>query len=214
MGCGHSSVVAPDTRVPERVDIRLDDLPATRCATLKPRPKGGYLIRYDGSNDFTEAELPEPPERPLEPGETIKLTIAGKRFTARVGEPCQHAPGTRLMALLESELVMATVLKRLGGNQHRLQLDDRSKVVTDLNAWNHTLPDAFTTVDAYQKTCQTYVKELHEQLSTVEDAITGNTLTLAEQARSLAHDPPPPALHARLRAYASARPRRARFSRP
>ena len=91
--------------------------------------------------------------------------------------------------------------------------NDRSKVVTDLNAWNHTLPDAFTTVDAYQKTCQTYVKELHEQLSTVEDAITGNTLTLAEQARSLAHDPPP-ALRARLRAYASARPRRARFSRP
>ena len=70
MGCGHSSVVAPDTRVPERVDVPLDGVPAYHCATLKPRPKGGYLIRYDGSNDFTEAQLPEPPKRPLEPGET------------------------------------------------------------------------------------------------------------------------------------------------
>ena len=177
MGC-----VSAKNHCPERVDLPLDDEPSFRCATVKRRRKGRCLIRLDASTGFTKAELPEPPECPLEPGETLKLRIAGKEVAARVGEPCQHAPGARLITLLGGELVMATVLKRLGGNQHRLQLDDQSTVVTDLNAWNHTLPDAFTTIDAYQKTCQTYVKDLHEQLSTVEDAITGNTLTLAEQA--------------------------------
>ena len=166
---------------PERVDVPFDDVPAYRCATVKPRRKKRCLIRYDAETDFTEAELPESPERPLARG-TLKLTIAGKSVDARVGEPCRHAPGTRLMSLLGGELVMATVLKRLGGNQHRLQLDDRSKVVTDLNPWNHSVMDAFTTVDAFQQACQTYVKALHKRLSTVEDAITGNTLTLAEQA--------------------------------
>ena len=47
--------------------------------------------------------------------------------------------------------MMATVLKRLGGNQHRLKLDDRSKVVTDLNPWNHSVSDTFSTVAAYQQ---------------------------------------------------------------
>ena len=181
MGCG-SSVVAHDPLCPERVDVPLDGVPASRCATLKPRPEGRCRIRYDAETDFTDAELPKPLERPLEPGETLELTIAGKKVEARVGEPCRHAPGTRLMALLGGELVMATVLKRLGGNQHRVQLDDRSKVVTDLNPWNHSVTDAFSTADAFQQACQTYVEALHERLSTVEDAITGNTLTLAEQA--------------------------------
>ena len=126
--------------------------------------------------------MPEPPEAPLEPGETLKLLIDGKEVAARVGEPCKHAPGARLMALIEGELMVATVLKRLGGNQHRLQLDDRS-IEIDLNPLNHGVTDAFSTADSYQQVCQTYIKELHVRLSTVEDAITGNTLTLAEQAR-------------------------------
>ena len=177
MGCASTKNYCPD-----RVDLPLDNVPAIRCATVKRRPKGRCSIRLDAETDFKEAELPESPERPLEPGETLKLRIDGKEVAARVGKPCQHAPGARLMALLGGELAMATVLKRLGANQHRLQLDDRSKVVTDLNPWNHGVTDAFSTADAYQQACQTYVKELHERLSTVEDAITGNTLTLAEQA--------------------------------
>ena len=174
---------------PERVHIPLDDAPASRCATVKPRPKGRCLIRYDASSDSFEAELVAPPERLLEPGETLKLRIAGKEVAARVGESCRHAPGTRLMVLLGGELVLATVLKRLAGNQHRLQLDDQSAVVSDLNAWNHSVSGAFSTVDAYKHACQAYVKQLHERLSTVEDGITGHSLALKDQARARTHPP-------------------------
>ena len=56
------------------------------------------------------------------------------------------------------------------------------RVEIDLNPWKHGVADAFPTAGSYQQVCQKYVKELHVRLSTVEDAITGNTLTLAEQA--------------------------------
>ena len=197
MGCGASVATFP-----ERFDLPLDDKPAWRCATVKPGPKGSCLIRYDASTDYIEAELRDPPERLLQPGETLKLTIDGKAVDVRIGEPYEHAPGTRLMALNRGELVMGTVLKRLGGNQHRLRLDDRSKIDIDLNAWNHSVAGAFT-VDAYQQACRAYVKALHERLSTVEDGITGNILTLAKQARSPPAHAPWSALHAHVEPRAS-----------
>ena len=158
MGCSGS-------KCPERVDVPLDDTPAWRCATAKPHSQGRCLIRFDASEDFTKAELDSQPVR-WEPGEPLPLHIDGKLVDARVGESCRYAPGTRLVALLGGELVMATVLKPLRGNQHRLQLDDQSAVVSDLNAWNHSVSGAFSTVDAYKHACQAYVKQLHERLST------------------------------------------------
>ena len=106
MGCGASVA-----KLPERIDLPLDDKPAWRCATMKPAPNGSCLIRYDASTDFIKAELRDPPECLPQPGETLKLTIDGKVVVVRIGEPWQHAAGTRLMALNGGELVMATVLR-------------------------------------------------------------------------------------------------------
>ncbi len=175
MGCAGSK-----HHYPNRIDLPLDGEPAWRCATLQSRKKEICVLRVDASTEAVSAELKEP-ERPLEPGETLTLRVEGRNVTARVGTPCTYDPGTKLLALLGGELVTAVVRKRLSGNQHRLELDDGSTATCDLNPFNHSLPGGFASAAAYQQACKEYVTALHNQLATVEDAITGNTLILAEQ---------------------------------
>ena len=137
MGCAGSK-----HHYPNRIDLPLDGEPAWRCATLQLRKKGICVLRVDASTEAVSAELKEP-ERPLKPGETLTLRVESRNVTARAGTPCHYDPGTKLLALLGGELVTAVVRKRLGGNQHRLKLDDGSTAVCDLNPFNHSLTGAF-----------------------------------------------------------------------
>ena len=103
MGCSHSKTTK--SHCPTRVDLPLDGTPAWRCATVKPRPKGRCLIRYDASTDFTEAELPNPPKRPLQPGETLKLRVNGKAVAVRVGG--EHVRGSPLLLDVSGDALAA-----------------------------------------------------------------------------------------------------------
>ena len=179
--CGSTAVPAH----PLRVELPAEDgSPAWTSASVTYVADDHYRLRIDASEQAEEAELLS---LPLEPGAALEIRLGNKTVTARVAVDYAYAAGTRLLVLQPGGLATVVVGKHLGHNKHRLLLEadkKKSAFECDLNPYNHCeAPTAFATADDYERARCAYVESRLTGLEYVEDAITGNQLKLAEQAR-------------------------------
>lgn len=119
---------------------------------------------------------------PLKPEQPIDVVLDGKKVKGRIAKALGYSGGERLLVLdSASKLIDATVCGEPlnAGSLYRLE-GGGSTVQLDLNEYNHcmqTLPSAKAYVDAREA----YLESIVSSLSKVEDAITGNWLSIDDQ---------------------------------
>lgn len=156
---------------PQRVDLRLDDVPAWRCATVVSLEDGIATLRIDATEHTEQVELTAISDKVVGSEFSARL-LSGRQSTLRIGERFIFDRGTALILLVCGQLRDVKVLSRIGrvGNRHRLKLlddPDATTIVADLNPFNHAAP-RFVTCQAFSKARTTLLESLLSSLGTVE----------------------------------------------
>lgn len=138
---------------------------------------------------------------PLGAGQPVDVKMldgGGAFFQGRICENHQYKGGERLLVLIDDRLVDATVVDKPlnAGSLHTLSIEPAARqgaeisrpsqqnkvrqLNTDLNSFNHC-QQLFSSVFEYEETRVTYLRKLVDKLAYVQDAITGNRLSIDDQ---------------------------------
>ncbi|KAL1515891.1 hypothetical protein AB1Y20_002506 [Prymnesium parvum] len=156
-------------------EMRIDNMPLNAPLIVNLKQEGGFsedgFERFHGDQDADlEEDRDVKRKLPVNPGDRLLVEV--------------------LLVLTPEGLLQLEVVKPIlrHANKHLLREESNKRQLTlDLNLFNHC-KQTFPSVAEYEEARMSYCKDVVEKLRFVEDAITGNRLSVEDQLIDIAVD--------------------------